>query len=237
MQAAISDAFKTPEVIRMFAKKQPGQLRERLANLRRDVKLQKIPESVFTRQAVEILTALKKLGDEVRARAVQVQGGQRGRANPACLGKREEAGARQLKPSEEEFLKQHSNMALADFEKVTGEGAASFGLHWAASEAGAEGVRLLEVLARGGRRRWRERAGRRGVADQQGPEGVGCPCSGAGPTGAPLFSLSRCEQGTCTIRWSIQTFFWSTTAAVPSRACQPRRPKTSLLRGSIYSHV
>ena len=65
VQAAISDAFKTPEVIRMFAKKQPGQLRERLANLRRDVKLQKIPESAFTRQAVEILSALKKLGDQV----------------------------------------------------------------------------------------------------------------------------------------------------------------------------
>jgi len=29
-QAAISEAFKTPEVIRMFAKKQPGQLRQRL---------------------------------------------------------------------------------------------------------------------------------------------------------------------------------------------------------------
>ena len=31
IQAAISEAFKTPEVIRMFAKKQPGQLRQRLA--------------------------------------------------------------------------------------------------------------------------------------------------------------------------------------------------------------
>jgi len=34
IQAAISDAFRTPEVIRMFAKKQPGQLRERLAEVR-----------------------------------------------------------------------------------------------------------------------------------------------------------------------------------------------------------
>ena len=33
IQAAISDAFHTPEVIRMFAKKQPGQLRERLAQV------------------------------------------------------------------------------------------------------------------------------------------------------------------------------------------------------------
>ena len=34
IQAAISEAFKTPEVIRMFAKKQPGQLRQRLAEVR-----------------------------------------------------------------------------------------------------------------------------------------------------------------------------------------------------------
>ena len=33
IRAAISDAFKTPEVIRMFAKKQPGQLRQRLAEV------------------------------------------------------------------------------------------------------------------------------------------------------------------------------------------------------------
>lgn len=33
IQAAISQAFKTPEVIRMFAKKQPGQLRTRLAEV------------------------------------------------------------------------------------------------------------------------------------------------------------------------------------------------------------
>lgn len=33
IQAAISDAFKTPEVIRMFAKKQPGQLRQKLSEV------------------------------------------------------------------------------------------------------------------------------------------------------------------------------------------------------------
>ena len=33
IRAAISDAFKTPEVIQMFAKKQPGQLRQRLAEV------------------------------------------------------------------------------------------------------------------------------------------------------------------------------------------------------------
>ena len=36
IQGAISEAFKTPEVIRMFAKKQPGQLRQRLAEVRVD---------------------------------------------------------------------------------------------------------------------------------------------------------------------------------------------------------
>ena len=33
IQAAIQQAFKTPEVIRMFAQKQPDQLRKRLAVL------------------------------------------------------------------------------------------------------------------------------------------------------------------------------------------------------------
>jgi len=33
IQAAISEAFKTPEVIQMFAKKQPGQLRQKLAEV------------------------------------------------------------------------------------------------------------------------------------------------------------------------------------------------------------
>ena len=36
IQAAISDAFKTPEVIRLFAKKQPGQLRQRLTDVWRE---------------------------------------------------------------------------------------------------------------------------------------------------------------------------------------------------------
>lgn len=34
IRAAISQAFKTPEVIRLFAKKQPGQLRTRLAEVK-----------------------------------------------------------------------------------------------------------------------------------------------------------------------------------------------------------
>lgn len=63
IQAAISQAFKTPEVIKLFAKKQPGQLRQRLADIERDGKVGKLSQDLYTLQKVEILTALKKLGD------------------------------------------------------------------------------------------------------------------------------------------------------------------------------
>jgi len=63
IQAAISQAFQTPEVIRMFAKKQPGQLRTRLAEIERDAKIGKLAMDVFSQQKVEILTALRKLGE------------------------------------------------------------------------------------------------------------------------------------------------------------------------------
>ena len=83
IQAAISEAFKTPEVIRLFAKKQPGQLRQRLAEVRsqifnklkiqvciflqmqRDVKVGKLSDDIYTQQAVEMLAALRKLGEKV----------------------------------------------------------------------------------------------------------------------------------------------------------------------------
>ncbi|XP_077998336.1 protein LZIC-like [Glandiceps talaboti] len=65
IQAAISQAFKTPEVIRLFAKKQPGQLRQRMAEIERDTKVGKLTQDVCTQQKVEILTALKKLGDKL----------------------------------------------------------------------------------------------------------------------------------------------------------------------------
>ena len=67
IQAAVSDAFKTPEVIRMFANKQPDQLRLRLASLQRDVKIRQISKDAFQRQSVEILIALKKLGTTLTA--------------------------------------------------------------------------------------------------------------------------------------------------------------------------
>jgi len=63
IQAAVSEAFQTPEVIGLFAKKQPGQLRGRLDALKRDLKLGKLSPDAYTQQALEILTALKKLGE------------------------------------------------------------------------------------------------------------------------------------------------------------------------------
>mmetsp|Transcript_18900 Transcript_18900/g.26603 ORF Transcript_18900/g.26603 Transcript_18900/m.26603 type:complete len:200 (-) Transcript_18900:242-841(-) len=65
LQAAISQAFKTPEVIRMFAKKQPDALRKRLAALQRDKKIRQISPEKFQTQAVEVLIALKKLGSKL----------------------------------------------------------------------------------------------------------------------------------------------------------------------------
>lgn len=67
IQAAISEAFKTPEVIRMFAQKQPDQLRKRLATLKRELKLKRLARDAFNQQAVEILVALKKLDTELSA--------------------------------------------------------------------------------------------------------------------------------------------------------------------------
>ncbi|KAI1309397.1 Protein LZIC [Halotydeus destructor] len=63
IQAAISQAFKTPEVISMFAKKQPDQLRIKLSQIERDAKVQKISMDSMTQQKIEVLMALKKLGE------------------------------------------------------------------------------------------------------------------------------------------------------------------------------
>ena len=68
VRAAISQAFKTPEVIRLFAKKEPAALRRRLADIDRDVKLGKIQFEEVSAQAAEILIALKKLGEKLEAK-------------------------------------------------------------------------------------------------------------------------------------------------------------------------
>jgi hypothetical protein len=63
IQAAISDAFKTPEVVAMFMKKEPGQLRGRLQQLEQQAKLRKISADVYNDQRIEVLTALQRLGE------------------------------------------------------------------------------------------------------------------------------------------------------------------------------
>lgn len=68
VRAAISDAFKTPEVIRLFAGKQRPALRRRLAEMNRDLKLGKLEFAVVSPQAAEILVALKKLGEPLDAK-------------------------------------------------------------------------------------------------------------------------------------------------------------------------
>ena len=68
VRAAISDAFKTPEVIRLFARKEPAALRLKLSNLDRDVKVKKFALADVAPQVCEILTALKKLGEPLDAK-------------------------------------------------------------------------------------------------------------------------------------------------------------------------
>jgi murein L,D-transpeptidase YcbB/YkuD len=65
IQAAISDAFKTPEVVAMFMKKEPGQLRQRLQQLETALKLRKIGPDAYAEQQVEVLTALQRLGESL----------------------------------------------------------------------------------------------------------------------------------------------------------------------------
>mmetsp|Transcript_19254 Transcript_19254/g.26950 ORF Transcript_19254/g.26950 Transcript_19254/m.26950 type:complete len:192 (-) Transcript_19254:63-638(-) len=67
IQAAVSHAFQTPEVIKMFAKKDRNSLRTHLVNLQTNARLGKISKETYTQQAVEILTALKKLGEGLTA--------------------------------------------------------------------------------------------------------------------------------------------------------------------------
>ncbi|XP_034254047.1 protein LZIC-like [Thrips palmi] len=65
-QAAISAAFRTPAVIRMFARREPGLLRERLSDIERDIKLGKGGLSAEN-EKVEVLNALRQLGEKLSA--------------------------------------------------------------------------------------------------------------------------------------------------------------------------
>eukprot|EP01084_Bolivina_argentea_P118862 210844_1 len=65
IQETISNAFKTPDIIRLFAAKEPDRLRTKLKQLHRDVKTKKIKKKMYLQQQYEILLALQKLGSKL----------------------------------------------------------------------------------------------------------------------------------------------------------------------------
>lgn len=71
-QAAISTAFQTPAVIRMFGKREPAGLKERLSQIDRDVKLGKLNKEAADRQRGEILSALRQLGEKLESSELQL---------------------------------------------------------------------------------------------------------------------------------------------------------------------
>jgi hypothetical protein len=94
IQAAVSNAFKTPEVIRLFARRQPEQLRVRLEGLRRDYKVKKMGKTEFVRAAVEVLEALKKMGSELSGEEEELlakYGEQSGQGQMEDVGEDEDA--------------------------------------------------------------------------------------------------------------------------------------------------
>ncbi|KZC03912.1 PREDICTED: protein LZIC-like [Dufourea novaeangliae] len=71
-QAAISEAFKTPAVIRMFGKRETTQLRECLSQIYYDMKLGKLTKESGDRQRGEVLNALKQLGEKLEPQELQL---------------------------------------------------------------------------------------------------------------------------------------------------------------------
>ena len=62
MQAAVSEAFSTPEVIALFARSEPDALRTRLVKQQQEFQLKKISRDVYLQRASEVLGALKRMG-------------------------------------------------------------------------------------------------------------------------------------------------------------------------------
>uniref|UniRef100_A0A915Q896 Beta-catenin-interacting ICAT domain-containing protein n=1 Tax=Setaria digitata TaxID=48799 RepID=A0A915Q896_9BILA len=62
---AISEAFKTPEIVAIFAKKEPALLRQKLMQVETDHRLRKISDEIFKARKLEILYALYKLNDHL----------------------------------------------------------------------------------------------------------------------------------------------------------------------------
>ncbi|XP_053975716.1 protein LZIC-like [Hylaeus anthracinus] len=72
IQAAISEAFKTPAVIRMFGKRETKELRERLTQIDCDMKLGKLSKESSNRQRGEVLNALRQLGEKLEPQELQL---------------------------------------------------------------------------------------------------------------------------------------------------------------------
>ncbi|XP_066251138.1 protein LZIC-like [Euwallacea similis] len=70
-QAAISQAFKTPEVIRLFGRREPKQLRERLKGIEEQIKLHKLTIEAGNPQKCEILVALRQLNEQLSREELQ----------------------------------------------------------------------------------------------------------------------------------------------------------------------
>ena len=120
VRAAISESFKTPEVIRMFAKKEPAALRRRLAEIDRDVKLGKLDFSTVSSQAAEILVALKKLGEPLEPKE-EVRARPHTRLSSFIIIMCERLSPLASCPAlctSQNFLAQHKSTSLADFEAV-----------------------------------------------------------------------------------------------------------------------
>lgn len=65
IQDAIREAFKSPEVTKMFVKKENGALRRKLASLDEEKKLGRISNDSYEELSKEIIVALDKLGEEL----------------------------------------------------------------------------------------------------------------------------------------------------------------------------
>ncbi|VDK79597.1 unnamed protein product [Litomosoides sigmodontis] len=63
IQNAISEAFKTPEIVAIFARKEPTLLRQKLIQVESEYRLRKISDETFKARKLEILYALHKLND------------------------------------------------------------------------------------------------------------------------------------------------------------------------------
>ena len=71
-QAVIGDAFKTPDVIRMFGKREVTELRKRLVEIDSYMKLGKLSKESSDHQRGEVLNALRQLGEKLEPEELQL---------------------------------------------------------------------------------------------------------------------------------------------------------------------